>query len=199
MGHSCLSISDFTTPCYSHSRCCHSIIIIVISYYTIVCKSVCINWIFTVFNSFFFVNISTCKYFYCFIPQLTLFPNLAIFLYILQNKHHISNNRSYYFSNFIKLSNSALASGVVPSNWSNNSNNSLDRKTTIETRYVSLVVFWFLFFFEVWFSKEQHTRSMIKNESAQSDAQGTKLVQEWFVNLFHISLLSVSTWHKLIV
>jgi len=37
---------------------------------------------------------------------------------------------------------------------------------------------WSLFFFEFWFSKEQHTRSMIKNESAQSDAQGTKLVQE---------------------
>ena len=75
MGHSCLSISDFTTPGYSHRRCCHSIIISVISYYTIFCKSVCINWIFTVFNSFFFVNISTCKYFYCFIPQLTLFPS----------------------------------------------------------------------------------------------------------------------------
>ena len=54
----------------------------------------------------------------------------------------------------------------------------MNTKTTNETRCVSSVVFFALFFFEIWFSEEQHTWAMIKNETAQSDAQGTKLVQE---------------------
>ena len=80
INHSCLSKPDFSSSCYSNSRCFYSIIIIVISYYTIICESVSINRVFPFFNGFALINISSSKYLNSFIPQLTLFPSVSKFV-----------------------------------------------------------------------------------------------------------------------
>ncbi len=57
----------------------------------------------------------------------------------------------------------------------------------------------YLVLFEFRFAKEHKAGAVIENETSESNAHRTKLVQYRFVKFFHRYLLSVPVWHKIIV
>ena len=61
-------MTNITTSCNRNCWCLNTVLVGIISYYSLISKSICNNWIFAILQKLCFINVTTCNNFKAFIP-----------------------------------------------------------------------------------------------------------------------------------